>query len=67
MKHVPVVSSMIASVGHDADTNTLEVRFNNGRVYTYTDVPVDAFDALVDAPSVGKHFLDNIRDQYRAG
>lgn len=65
MPRTPVQSSMISYVAHDADTNALTVTFNNGKSYVYENVPVDEYHALVNAPSVGKHFIDNIRDQYR--
>ncbi|OOV12303.1 KTSC domain-containing protein, partial [Deinococcus sp. LM3] len=35
MHHVPVSSSNLASVGYDALTQTLEVAFQNGSLYSY--------------------------------
>lgn len=61
-----VSSTMISAIGYDDSTSTLEVTFNNGRTYSYQDVPVDEYVALGDASSVGRYFLDNIRDQYRS-
>jgi len=62
----PVQSSNLQSVGHDPRTNTLEVQFKNGRVYSYQDVNVDEFGALLNAPSVGSYFANNIK-QFKAG
>ncbi len=35
MKREPVESSMIASIGYDANAETLEVEFNAGGLYQY--------------------------------
>lgn len=56
---------MIAAAEYDDSTSTLAITFNNGRTYSYENVPVDEYAALVDAPSAGRYFIDNIRDQYR--
>lgn len=40
----------------------LTIEFRKGGMYVYSDVPPEAFEALVAAPSKGKHFLANIRD-----
>ena len=53
MDHVSVNSSNISSVGHEGDT--LQVTFKHGGTYEYSGVSKDAFNKLVNAPSVGKH------------
>lgn len=63
MKHTLVNSSMITSVGHDPDSKVMEVKFKNSKTYTYPDVEVEDFEALRDAPSVGKHFNEFWRQQ----
>lgn len=63
MKHTNVTSSMISSVGHDPDTDTMEVKFKSGKTYTYQDVPVEEFEALRDAPSVGQHFNEYFKNR----
>ena len=47
---------MLASVGYDATTQTLELEFDNGAVYQYFDVPQTAYQELMDADSLGSHF-----------
>lgn len=64
MNRSAVVSSMINSVGYDANTRTLEVEFSKGGVYSYANVPQEAYDAMVAAPSLGSHFLQNIKGKY---
>lgn len=57
-------SSAIASVGYDADHAVLEIEFTSGDVYQYYAVPPSAHRALVEADSLGRHFLAHIRDVY---
>lgn len=56
IKHVPVKSSMIKSIGHDEESKKMEVRFTGGQTYTFENVELEEFEALRDAPSVGKHY-----------
>lgn len=55
-KHIPVKSSMIASVAHDEESKKMEVKFTSGKTYTHEEVEIEEFEALRDAPSVGKHY-----------
>jgi hypothetical protein len=59
-----VQSSMIAAVGHDSSTNTLTVRFKNGREYQYPCTPAE-FQELLSAPSIGKHFNERHKGRER--
>lgn len=77
-KQIPlqeVSSSQIHAIGHDADTNTLAIRFTRGygrdqspgSLYHYRNFDRAAFDAFRDAESKGKHFGKHIKpfpDQY---
>lgn len=60
----PVVSTVLRSVGYDAQTHTLEIEFDSGHVYQYTDVPPNVHWELMHAESHGKYFDANIRDEY---
>lgn len=60
----PVASDSLASVGHDARTSVLEIRFTNGSVYRYFAVPRSVFDRLMLAPSKGTFFVDQIKDVF---
>ena len=65
MDRTAVTSSSLATVGYDADTQTLEVEFTEtGAVYQYTGVPVSEYNALMNAGSLGQHFNANIKDHY---
>ena len=61
MKRTPVTSSLIASVGYDAAQETIEVEFQNGRIYQYFDVEESEMRELLEADSLGAYFNANIR------
>jgi hypothetical protein len=62
---VPVVSSQIAAVGYDKDSQKLRVEFlKNGSLYQYDDVPEEVFNNLVAAPSVGGYFGTAVKGVY---
>ncbi|MCD9096152.1 KTSC domain-containing protein [Luteimonas fraxinea] len=66
---IDVDSSQIHSIGHDPETNTLAIRFTKGyrenrgpgALYHYANVDAEAFAALRDAESIGKHFGQHIK------
>lgn len=61
IKRFRVVSSHIVSIGHDNDTQILEVEFPRSGVWHYNPVTKDQFKELLDAPSVGSHFHNKIK------
>jgi hypothetical protein len=64
MLFTPVTSSNIKSAGWHQ--RTLFLHFNNGRTYSYADVPQAAYNDLVGAESVGKHFHAYIKNAFIA-
>jgi hypothetical protein len=64
MERIAVSSSMISSVGYDADTQVLEIEFNNTRIYQYLKVPSPIYEGLIQAESPGNYFNTEIRDNY---
>jgi len=64
MKRDPVSSSSLISIGYDAKQHILEVEFIHGAVYRYFDVPLSAYQALLNADSRGRYFNANIRENY---
>lgn len=64
MKLVTVDSSMIHAVGYDGKTKTLEVVFNSGTTYIYSEVPRSIYKGLMDADSKGGYMRDCIIDCY---
>ena len=63
MEFTEVSSSNIAGVSYDSN-HCLFVKFTNGSVYVYEDVPVSVFSGLLDAESKGKFFAANIKNNY---
>jgi hypothetical protein len=59
-----VDSSNVISVGYDNSTRTLEVEFKGGSIYQYFDVPINEYEQLVSADSIGKYIATNIKGNY---
>jgi KTSC domain len=64
MKRKNVSSSMMASIGYDEKTKTLEIEFNSGTIWQYFDVPKSEFNKMTKADSLGRYFRDCIKDCY---
>lgn len=64
MNRIKVNSSNLATVGYDEKNEILEIEFNHGGVYQYFDVPIEEYEALMNASSHGSYFHSNIRDVY---
>jgi hypothetical protein len=63
----PVESSQIHSIGHDAATNTLAIRFKNYEgdarsLYHYDNFTTADFAAFQGAESIGRHFGQHIKN-----
>jgi hypothetical protein len=66
VKRTPVKSKSIVSVGYAAETATLEIEFQGGRVYHYLNVPSAAHRLLLQAPSLGTFLNRHIRTHFTA-
>jgi len=64
MERIPVTSTNIRAIGYDANSEILEVEFNDGRVYQYSGVPQGENDAIMSADSKGKYLNANIKPRY---
>lgn len=64
MQHTPVESSILERVGYDADSNTLEVEFNEGATYRYFDVPESVYRGLLSVDSHGSFYADNVKHSF---
>lgn len=65
MRRAPVTSTTIAEIGYDEASRTLEILFQNGRLYQYFDVPPQEHRALINASSHGQYLNTNIKGRYR--
>ena len=65
-----VSSSLLKSIAYSPATRVLEIEFKAkkegevGKVYRYADVSQDAYDRFVSAPSLGQHFLRQIKHNH---
>ena len=64
MKRETVSSSNLRSIGYDRSIQTLEIEFNSGGIYQYSQVPENVYTGLMDAPSHGRHFNHFIKNKY---
>jgi hypothetical protein len=62
MQRQLVISSNLQSVGYDPERKVLEVEFkDDGSIYRYSNVPKNIYDNLMQAPSHGSYFSENIK------
>lgn len=59
-------SSMVKRYDYDADMQVLHVQFQSGRIVDLQSVPANVVADFASAPSKGKFFHNNLRDQYKA-
>lgn len=59
-----VSSSNVDSVGYDETSEILFIRFLNGSLYIYKNVPLIIYEQLLNAPSVGSYMHRNIKGAY---
>lgn len=65
MNRYPVISSNVAAIGYDDESQTLEVEFNDGGIYQYFDVPPRVYEEFRNATSPGKYLHNEIKGHYR--
>lgn len=65
MERQEVKSSQIKSVGHDPSTNMMEIEFNGGAIYQYSNVDQEEFDTFLKSESIGKHFGATFKNDAR--
>jgi len=64
VKMLEVESSMIKAIGYDVATKDVIVEFTGGSKYAYNDVPVEEYDKLLNASSIGKHLNTDFKTTY---
>lgn len=57
-------SSMLYAVGYDPKTQTMEVVFNSGGIYRYSDVPPEVYEGLLHTESKGRYMWLNVLNLY---
>ena len=61
----PINSTAIESCSSNTEEQTLTVIFHSGVSVTYLDVGQDTVQELLNAPSVGRFYNQNIRGQFQ--
>jgi hypothetical protein len=61
---IKVNSSNVKEIGYDGINKTLYIEFLNNSLYIYNGVPINKFEGLKNAPSVGSYLNRNIKDSY---
>ena len=65
MKREPVESTTIRSIGYNEDKHLLEVEMlESGRIYQYTEVPLEEYFDFMDARSIGEYYNRVIKKNY---
>ncbi len=59
-------ASTLRAVGFDSRNRLLEIEFSNGSVVQYSGVSDEVHRRLVNAPSPGSYFHDNIEENFTA-
>ena len=57
----PLSSSNLSGAGYDPESREMTVIFTSGGEYVYSEVDQATFDGLLQAPSPGRYFAQNIR------
>lgn len=65
MEMYPVNSTAIESIGYDAQTRRMKIKFIQGETYTFCNVPQSVFDNFLKASSKGTYYNDYIKDKFQ--
>ena len=61
---VDIDGSMLTRARFDEDARKMVIQFKNGAMYEYNDIDEDDFQAMVNSPSPGAYFHENIKGNY---
>ena len=59
-------ASNIRAVGYDERNRVLEVEFSSGSIVQYSGVSAEVHRRLMNSPSPGSYFHDNIEESFSA-
>jgi len=66
-KWISVESSFISDIAYYEPLKILEVRFKNGQIYGFGDVPKKVFEDFMEAKSKGEFFNKVVKKNYPKG
>lgn len=64
MEMIRVDSSAIIAVGYDPEQRLLKIRFAQGHIYDFCNVPQEVFEEFMSALSKGTYYNACIKDRY---
>ncbi len=64
MQREPVESTTVASIGYDETSQTLEVEFNDSRIYEYYNVGQNIYEAFMETDSKGRFLNSQIKGSF---
>lgn len=64
MERKYIESKMIRSIGFNQATSILEIEFNSGAIWQYSDFPESLWYEFESSESKGKFFHREIKNQY---
>lgn len=64
MERKRVNASNLRSIGYDARGRVLEIEFSSGSIVQYSGVSEEVYRRLMNAPSAGSYFHDNIEEHF---
>jgi hypothetical protein len=59
-------ASSLRSAGYDARSRVLEIEFSNGGISQYSGVSEEIYRRLMNSPSPGSYFQDQIEESFTA-
>jgi len=66
MERKRINASNIRSVGYDPRGRVLEIEFSSGSIVQYSGVSEEVYRRLMNAPSPGSFFHDNVEEDFPA-
>ncbi len=66
MERKRISASNIRAVGYDQGNRVLEIEFTNGSIIQYSGVSAEVHRRLINAPSPGSYYRDEIEENFSA-
>jgi lysyl-tRNA synthetase class 2 len=59
-----VDSTAIEEIAYNLKSSIMKITFMSGAVYNYYGVPESEYESLVEASSIGRKFVSDVRNDY---
>ena len=59
-------ASILRSAGYDARNRVLEIELTSGSILQYSGVPEEIYRRLMNSPSPGSYYRDQIEEEFTA-